>query len=204
MIAALPAALILRLLAGFTTGLASSLPFFSALVLAHRALCAAMIRARPAALILRFAGSETGWVKSTTFFGRPRLATTGVGAAVTGEEPTSEANSCSKASIFSLISAACFNCAEVNDNSSFIVIKNTNWDGKHKDDFNAPTQSHKSQIGSLGQDLLSRCNPLAWTRGRRTNSSPVIRGELYRLAGSAGCVAEIKELRSAAFNCARW
>jgi len=75
----------------------------AAFTLAHRALAAAEILARPAALILDF------------FFGA------GVGVEAFAGEPRMEASSFSNALILSLMSAACFSCAEVSDNRLLMV-----------------------------------------------------------------------------------
>lgn len=93
-ILARPAALIVDFF--FTTGLAAGLAT-GVLALAQRAFCAAAILARAAALIFDF------------FFGA------GAG------EPRMEASSFSNALILSLMSAACFSCAEVSDNKLLMV-----------------------------------------------------------------------------------
>ena len=94
-ILARPAALIVDFLltTDFAAGLATGV-----LALAQRAFCAAAILARAAALIFRF------------FFGA------GAGVVIVEAEPKMEASSFSNALILSLMSAACFSCAEVSDN----------------------------------------------------------------------------------------
>ena len=99
-ILARPAALIVDFF--FTTGLAAGLAT-GVLALAQRAFCAAAILARAAALIFVF------------FFGA------GVGVEAFAGEPRMEASSFSKALIWSLMSAACFSCAEVSDNRLLMV-----------------------------------------------------------------------------------
>jgi len=95
-----PAALIVDFF--FTTGLAAGLAT-GVLDLAQRAFCAAAILARAAALIFVF------------FFGA------GVGVEAVAGEPRMEASSFSNALILSLMSAACFSCAEVSDNRLLMV-----------------------------------------------------------------------------------
>jgi hypothetical protein len=73
---------------------------------AHRALCAAAILALPAALILRLAGLWTTNGDGTPF----------------PPPPASSFSSLSKATILSLMSAACFSCADVSD-SKFMETK---------------------------------------------------------------------------------
>ena len=81
-----------------TTGLATGV-----LTFAQRAFCAAAILARAAALIFDF------------FFGA------GVGVEAFAGEPRMAASSFSNALILSLMSAACFSCAEVSDNRLLMV-----------------------------------------------------------------------------------
>ena len=94
-ILARPAALIVLFLA---TGLAAGLAF---LILAHLALCAAATLALPASLIPR------------------RLAD----FVFESEEPASEASCLVKASIWSLMLAACLSWADVNDSSVLMVVQ---------------------------------------------------------------------------------
>jgi hypothetical protein len=99
--AALPAALIFRFFGAVSV---VEDPPFAALTLAHLARWAAAIRALPAADIPPFLG--------------PRLP----GILMAGAEVPSKAASCwFRASIWSLMSAACLSCAEVNDNMSFMA-----------------------------------------------------------------------------------
>src|ERR1039457_2489813 len=102
-ILALPAALIVRFLAGaFGAG-------FAPLIFAHRAFCAAATAARPAALIPRFLGAFAG-IEA----GAPRI----------------EASSLFNASISSLRSAARRSCSDDNDDN-VIDRKSTRLNSSH-------------------------------------------------------------------------
>lgn len=77
--------------------------FFAALILAHLAFWAAIIRAFPAALILRFAGLAVALAEV--------------------ELPSNAFSSFSSFAILSLMFAALVNCAEVNDDKVLISTR---------------------------------------------------------------------------------
>ena len=104
----------------------------AAFALAHRALAAAAILARPSALIVDFffAGLAPFAFAQRAFCAAEILARAaalildlffGAGAGVEGEEPKMALSSFSKAVILSLRSAARFSCAEVSDDRLLMV-----------------------------------------------------------------------------------